>query len=155
MLSRLCCDHAVRAVGVAVVDDLDVVEDLQPVAEVVGAGLVGVAAQRSGAEAGAGSVGRPEVERGADDGDIGLPRVELLGRRQQRSLGERHDRAEGVALVELFLVAGGQVALGSLMDGHGNRDVRGAGSTGPKSEAPRAAQPAEAGAPPGATPFGS
>ena len=65
--------------GIAVVDDLDVVEDLQPVAEVVRAGLVGVAAQAARAEAGTGPVGRAEIERGADDRDVGLPRVELLG----------------------------------------------------------------------------
>ena len=66
----------------------------------------------AGPEASARSVGRAEIEWRSDYGDIRLPRVELLRRRQQRSLGEGLDRAEGVALVELFLVAGGEVALG-------------------------------------------
>ena len=70
--------HPVRAVSVAVVDDLDVFEDLQPVAEVIGARLVGVGAQRPRPEASPGSVRGAEIEGRSDHGDIGLPRVELL-----------------------------------------------------------------------------
>ena len=65
--------------GVAVVDDLDVIEDLQPVAEVVRARLVGAAAQPARSEARARAVGGAEIERGADDRDVGLPGIELLG----------------------------------------------------------------------------
>ena len=62
---------AVRAVGVAEVDDLQPVEDLQAEVQVVRARLVGGRADRPGSEAGAGSVGRRDVERGADDGHVG------------------------------------------------------------------------------------
>ncbi len=105
-------DHAVGAMGIAVVDDLDVIEDLQPVAEVVGARLVGVAAQAPRAEARTRSVGGAEIERSTDHGDVGLPGVELFRRGQQWSLGECHHRPECVPLVELLLVARRQVTLG-------------------------------------------
>ena len=94
---------AVRAVRVAVVDHLEVLEDLDAEVEVVGAGLVGQGADRPRAEAGAGAVGGGDVERRADDRDIGLPRVELLGIGEERPLPERGDPAEHVPQVELLV----------------------------------------------------
>ena len=94
-----------RAVGVADVDDLQPVEDLESEVEVEGAGFVGVGAQRSGAESGSGPVGGAEVERGAENGDVGLPVGELLEFGDQRSLGEGEDTAEDVPEVELLAQA--------------------------------------------------
>ncbi len=64
---------AVRAVGVAVVDDLEVIEDLDPEIEVIGARLVGQGPDRARPEPGAGAVGGGDVERRPDDRDVGLP----------------------------------------------------------------------------------
>ena len=99
---------AVRAVGVAEVDDLEPVEDLQAEVEVVGARLVGGGADGPRTEPGARAVGGPDVERRADDRDVGPPRVELLGFGQERSMPERHHAR--VRDFELFNHAGRQFA---------------------------------------------
>ena len=91
---------AVRAVRVAEVDDLEPVEDLQPEVQVVGARLVGGGPDRPRAEPGAGPVGGRDVERRADDRDVGLPGVELLELGQERPVPER--RQPGVGQVELL-----------------------------------------------------
>ena len=93
---------AVRAVGVAEVDDLEVVEDLDPEIHVIGPGLVGGGPDGAGAEPGAGPVGGRDVERGADDRHVGLPRVELLGVGQERPLPERRQPTEHVAEIQLL-----------------------------------------------------
>ena len=72
---------AVRAVGVAEVDDLQPVEDLEAEVQVVRARLVRRGPDRPRPEAGAGAVRRRDVERGADDRHVGLPGVELLDAR--------------------------------------------------------------------------
>ena len=90
----------VRAERVAEVDDLQPVEDLQPEVQVIRAGLVRGGPDRSRAEAGAGSIRRCDVERGADDGDVGLPRLELLDLGQERTVAERDQT--GVRQVELL-----------------------------------------------------
>ncbi len=97
----------VGAVGVAVVDDLEPVEDLDAQVEVVGPGLVGLAADGPGPEAGAGPVRGADVERRADDGHVGLPGVELLGLGQERSVAERGQA--GVGEVELLAQPGREV----------------------------------------------
>ena len=56
----------------------------------VGAGLVGRGADRPRTEAGAGPVGRRDVERGSDDRDVGPPRLELFDLGQERPVPERH-----------------------------------------------------------------
>ncbi len=101
---------AVRAVGVAVVDHLDPLEDLDAEIEVIGARLVRQRTDRPRAEPGAGAVGGRDVERRADDGDVGLPFVELLGIGQERPLGERGEPAEHPADRELLLHAGAELA---------------------------------------------
>ena len=93
---------AVRAVGVAVVDDLDPVEDLDAEIQVVRARFVGVRADGAGAEPRASAVRGVQVERRADDGDIGLPLVELFGVGEERALPERRQPSVGVAEVELL-----------------------------------------------------
>ena len=112
---------AVRAVGVAVVDDLEVVEDLDPEVEVVGAGLVGQRPDRPRAEPGAGPVRGGDVERRPDDRDVGLPRVELLGIGEERALAERADAAEHVSEVELLPHPGGERTIGRWSIGLGHR----------------------------------
>ena len=100
---------AVRAVRVAEVDDLEPVEDLQPEVQVIGARLVGGGPDRPRTEPGAGPVGGGDVERRADDRDVGLPRLELLGLGQERPVPER--RHAGVGQVELLGHARRKVAL--------------------------------------------
>ena len=95
----------VRAVGVAVVDHLDPFEDLDAEIEVVGARLVRQRTDRPRAEPGAGPVGGRDVERRADDRDVGLPLVELFGIGQERPLGERGEPAEHPPDRELLLHA--------------------------------------------------
>ena len=106
----------VRAVGVAVVDHLDPFEDLEAEIEVIGARLVRQRTDRPRAEPGAGPVGGRDVERRADDGDVGLPLVELFGVGQERPLGERGKPAEHPPDRELLLHPGAQLAPGSWSD---------------------------------------
>src|SRR5690606_17527101 len=75
--------HSVARDGVTVIDDLEVVEDLDAEIEVIGTGVVRVGPEGTWAETGARPEGRVVVPRGANDRDIGLPRVELLGLGQQ------------------------------------------------------------------------
>ena len=110
--------HAVADDRVAVVDDLEVVEDLDLQVEVVGAGVVGAGAHRPRAEAGARTVGGVVVPRGADDRDVGLPLVELRRLGEQRPHPERrgpHIRGS----VELLAHAGRDVALRCTHVSHG------------------------------------
>ena len=93
-----------RARGVAVVDDVEVVEDLELQVEVVGARRVRIA-QRARAEAGAGAVRRAAVPRSADDSCVGLPLVELLGLGEERAVAEGA-KASAVEAFELFAHAG-------------------------------------------------
>ena len=86
---------AVRAVRVAEVDDLQPVEDLQPEIQVIGARLVGRGADRPRTEPGARPVGRGDVERRPDDGDVGPPGLELFDLGQERPMPERHDARVG------------------------------------------------------------
>ena len=60
-----------------------------PEVEVVGPGLVGLGADGPRSEAGARAVGGADVERGADDGDVRAPGVELLGLGEERAVAER------------------------------------------------------------------
>ncbi len=101
---------AVRAVGVAVVDDLEMLEDLDVQIDVVRARFVRGRPDRPWAEAGTRPVRRRDVERGAHDGDVGLPLVEVLRVGQERSLPERRQPAEHVAELELLVHAGGEMA---------------------------------------------
>lgn len=70
--------HAGRDERVAVVDDVEVVEDLDLQVKVIRARLIGIGAQRPRAEAGTGPVGRAVVPWCTDDGDIGPPLVEMF-----------------------------------------------------------------------------
>ena len=86
---------AVRAERVAEVDDLQPVEDLQPEIHVVGAGLVGGGPDRPRTEPRTGPVRRRDVERCADDRDVGLPGVELFDLGQERPVPERRETRVG------------------------------------------------------------
>ena len=86
---------AVRAVRVAEVDDLEPVEDLQPEVQVIGARLVGGGPDRPRTEPGARPVRGRDVERRADDRDVGLPGVELLELGQERPVTERREARVG------------------------------------------------------------
>ena len=99
----------VRAERVAEVDDLEPVEDLQPEIHVIGAGLVRGGPDRPRAEACAGTVRGRDVERCSDDGDVGLPRIELLGFGEERPVPER--RQPRVGQVELLGHAGRKLAV--------------------------------------------
>jgi hypothetical protein len=92
--------HPVRAEGVAEVHDLQPVEDLQAEVHVIGAGFVGRGADGARTEAGAGPVRGRDVERGADDRDVGSPRLELLHLGEERPMPER--RQPGVRQVDLL-----------------------------------------------------
>ena len=100
----------VGAVGVAVVDDLEVVEDLEVEVDVVGAGLVGL---RCGSPAG--RSGRPgrfvvAMSNGAPTmATSGCQLVELFGIGEERALAERGQPAEHVAELELLVHPGGEV----------------------------------------------
>jgi hypothetical protein len=94
---------AVRAVGVAVVDGFEVLEDLDPEVEVVRARLVREGADRTRAESGAGPVGGGDVERRTYDRHVWSPRVELFGVGEERPLPERGETAEHVPELELFV----------------------------------------------------
>jgi hypothetical protein len=90
----LACDTSVcpvRAIGVAEVDDLEPVEDLQAQVHVVGAGLVSGGTDRPRPEPRARPVGGADVERRTDDGHVGLPGVELFRLGQKRAVPERRD----------------------------------------------------------------
>ena len=113
-------DHPVRTRGVAVIDDLYPVVHLESSTEVIGAGLIRVRAQRPGAETCTRTVGRAEIERRADDRDVGLPLIELRRFGQQRSLTECQHAAEVVALVELLLIPGRNLASRRRHESHGN-----------------------------------
>ena len=93
----------VRAVGVAVVDHLEMIEDLDPQIEVVRARLIRQRPDRPRPEACPRPVGGGDVERCSHDRHIGLPAVELLGVGEERALAERADPAEHVPEIELFL----------------------------------------------------
>ena len=90
----------VRAVRVAEVDDLEPVEDLEAQIHVVGARLIGGGPDRARAEPRAGPVRGPDVERRADDRDVGSPRLELFDLGEERPVPERGQT--GVGEVELF-----------------------------------------------------
>ena len=99
-----------RAVRVAVVDHLHPLEDLEAEVEVIRARFVGQRTDRSRAEAGARAVGGGDVERRPDDGDLGLPFVELLWVSQERPLGERGEPTEHATDRELLLHASADLA---------------------------------------------
>src|SRR5262245_15102021 len=61
-----------------------------------GARVVGLRAQRARAEPGAGPVGRRDVERGADDGDIGTALAQLGLGRKPRPAAERREPGEAL-----------------------------------------------------------
>ena len=82
----------------------------------IGAGLVGRGADRPGTEARARPVGRGDVERGADDRDVGSPRLELFDFGQDWAVPERHH--SGVGQVELLGHAGRKVALVIMVVAH-------------------------------------
>ena len=143
---------AVWAVGVAEVDDLQPVEDLEPEVEVVGARLVRRGPDRPRPEAGARTVGGRHVERRADDGHVGLPRVELLDVGEERPLAERAQPAEHVAELELLphpvrqltarLVARARTALAGQTSCRTGRSGDGSTRRGPKTvSAPGALRP--------------
>src|SRR5690554_4154813 len=77
--------HSVAHDRVAEVDDIEVVEHLYLKVEVVASRVVSVRPHRPGTEASARSVGRVVIPWGADDRDIGLPLIELLGLGQKRA----------------------------------------------------------------------
>ena len=80
---------AVRTIGVAEVDDLEPVEDLQAEIHVVGARLIGGRPDRPRAEPGSRTVGGPDVERCTHDGGVRFPLVELCHLGQKRTMPER------------------------------------------------------------------
>ena len=80
------------------------------------AGLVGVGANASRAEAGTGSVGGAEVEGRAETATSGCHRRAASVGVNSGRWANVMTRAEHVALVELLLVAGGQVADGVTHD---------------------------------------
>ena len=110
---------------VAVVDHLEVVEDLDAEVEVVGAGVVGRRAQGTRPEPGAGAVGDVAVPGGSDDRDVGLPGVELTGLGEQRSATEARRALERLR-VQLGAQPRRQVALRCT---HGVTVARGYAST--------------------------
>ena len=73
-------------------------------------GFIGLGSDRARAESGTGAIGRRVVERRTDDGDVGLPRVEVGGIGNERSLAEGREASEVVAEVELFAHASGEIA---------------------------------------------
>jgi hypothetical protein len=87
-------DEPVRADRVTEVDDIELIEDLDPEVEVERAGVVGERPQRPRAETGARSIRRRVIPRGTDDRDVRLPRVEFSGLGEKRSLGESRDTLE-------------------------------------------------------------
>ena len=101
---------AVWAIGIAIVHDLEVLEDLDVEIDVVGAGLVDEGPDRPGTEAGARSIGRGDVERRPNDRDVGLPGVELLGVGEERPLTEGRQAAEDIPELELLVHPGGEIA---------------------------------------------
>ena len=98
------------AVGVAVVDDLEVFEDLDVEIDVVRARLVRSRSDRAWSETCARPVGCRDVERRPDDRDVGLPTVELRSVGEERALTERGQPAEHVTEFELLVHPGGEVA---------------------------------------------
>jgi hypothetical protein len=102
-------DVAARARGVAVVDRLDVLEDVEPGTDMMErSDLVCVGAEGAGSEAGAGSVGGAEVERRSDQRCVRLPPVELTRGGEERTLRERHHPAELESLLQLVSIRVGQ-----------------------------------------------
>ena len=109
----------VRAVGVADVDDPQLLEDLDIEIEVVRAGLVGRGPDRPRTEAGAGPVRGGEIEGCADDRHIGPPAVEIVEIGDEGLLTERRQPSEDVPELELRAHAGGEHLVGPL--GHTGR----------------------------------
>ncbi len=102
------CGVAVGAVGVAEIDDVEVVEDLEVKINVVGACFVGERPDGARPEARPGAVGGRDVERRSDDGDVGGPLVELLRVGEEGTLAEGRQATEDVAELELLAHSGGE-----------------------------------------------
>ena len=81
----------------------------RPEIQVIGARLVGGGPDGARTEPGAGPVRRRDVERRADDGHVGPPRLELFDLGQERPVPERHQSRIGQ--VELLGHAGRKLSL--------------------------------------------
>ena len=98
----------VRTMCIPVIDDFEVVVDLDPEIEVIGARLVGKRSNCPRTKSGTRTVSGGQVERCTDDGDVGLPRVELFRVREKRSVGKGGKPTERVTQVQLLPHSGRQ-----------------------------------------------
>lgn len=96
------------AVCIAEVDHSEIVEDFDVEIDVVGAGFVGSSPDCSWSESRSRTIRGGKVEGSADDGDVGLPAVEIISIGHERLLSKGGETAKVVAELQLLAHTRGQ-----------------------------------------------